>query len=80
MKTSCQVSLLFILLAVRLASAQDPRGSHDGDTLVGEAGAAPWTYQWKTPPVGTHALLAIWETAAGKTGSTPPALVIVRTK
>lgn len=73
---------LDITLGVTVPEGVDVRKVlyYDGDSLLGESTAAPWTAAWKAPPAGPHALLATWKTADGKPGATTPALVIVRTR
>ena len=47
------------------------------DELLGEAAAAPWSFEVGVLPVGTHPIHAICETAAGQQTVTNPALFVV---
>ncbi len=48
------------------------------DKVLGQAGAAPWTWTWKQIPAGPHAVWARWTLADGSQGATNPALLIRR--
>jgi hypothetical protein len=50
------------------------------DKLLGESTAAPWTLTWKNVPQGCHPVLALFETADGRPGTTNPMLVIGQKK
>ena len=53
---------------------------YEGDRMLGESAAAPWRFVWRDVKQGAHAVLATWETADGKPGTTTPAMVVVRGK
>lgn len=48
-----------------------------GDVLVGESTAAPWTFQWKSPPVDQHAVFVEWTLADETVGVSNPGLITV---
>ena len=50
-----------------------------GDKLIGESKAAPWTAQWKSPPVDLHAVFVEWTLEDGTTGVSNPGLITVVT-
>ena len=52
----------------------------DGDSLLGEATAAPWQFTWRKPAQGAHAVHAVWDGANGVRGAVNPALVVIRGK
>jgi regulation of enolase protein 1 (concanavalin A-like superfamily) len=49
----------------------------DGDTKVGEATSAPWTFQWNSAVVGVHSITAKATTGSGVSSVSAPLSVIV---
>ena len=50
-----------------------------GDEIIGESESAPWTFEWKSPPVDLHAVFVEWTLKDGTTGVSNPGLITVVT-
>ncbi len=50
-----------------------------GDVLIGESTAAPWTFEWKSPPVDQHTVFVEWTLTDGTMGVSNPGLITVVT-
>lgn len=71
---------LALSAGVRAGAAVRKIQFFDGDGLVGEVTQAPWEWTWKKPTPGSHAIMAVYELADGKVGTSNPALLLVRRK
>ena len=67
-------------VSVKPGTAVKKVAYYAGDTLIGEATAAPWEFEWAKPPAGCHAVHARWTRADDKPGASNPSLFLVRAK